>query len=109
MVDKHESGVKRVAVLGNTTSAARFDLNNASQTLLVSTSAQDTGSSQETIPCEVEGEDVEIAFNYTYVLEGLASITTDNVYLEIQSSMKPGLFRAEEPENFLYVVMPVRM
>ncbi len=108
-VDKLESGVKRVAVLGNTTSAARFDLNNASQTLLVSTSAQDTGSSQETIPCEVEGEDVEIAFNYTYVLEGLASITTDNVYLEIQSSMKPGLFRAEEPENFLYVVMPVRM
>ena len=65
--------------------------------------------SQETLSCEGEGEDVEIAFNYAYVLDGLSSVNTDNVFLEVQSSMKPGIFKADEGENFLYLVMPVRI
>ena len=71
--------------------------------------AQDVGSAQETLSCEGEGEDVEIAFNYAYVLDGLSSVSTDNVFLEVQSSMKPGIFKADEGENFLYLVMPVRI
>ena len=37
------------------------------------------------------------------------SIATAEVYLEVQSALKPGIFRALEPENFLYLVMPVRI
>ena len=55
------------------------------------------------------GENVEIAFNYAYVLDGLGSVNTDDVFLEVQSGMKPGIFKAGEGENFLYLVMPVRI
>ena len=87
----------------------RFDLNAASQTTQLTAASQDVGSAQEILACTIEGEDVEIAFNYAYVLDGLGSIATDEVYLEVQSSLKPGIFRALEPENFLYLVMPVRI
>ena len=43
------------------------------------------------------------------MLDGLGYIATDEVYLEVQSALKPGIFRALEPENFLYLVMPVRI
>ena len=43
------------------------------------------------------------------VLDGLAAVGTDEVFLEVQSSLKPGIFKAAEPENFLYLVMPVRI
>ena len=92
------AGVKRTSLL-----------NMASQTVQLSAVAQDVGSAQETLSCEGEGEDVEIAFNYAYVLDGLSSVNTDNVFLEVQSSMKPGIFKADEGENFLYLVMPVRI
>ncbi|MCI8469846.1 MAG: DNA polymerase III subunit beta [Eggerthellaceae bacterium] len=108
-VDRLVAGVKRASILGSTSSPVRFDLNMASQTAQISAASQDVGSAQETIPCEIEGEDVEIAFNYAYVLDGLQSVTTDKVFLEVQSSLKPGIFRAEAPENFLYLVMPVRL
>ncbi len=49
--------------------------------------AQDVGSAQETIACAGEGEDVEIAFNYAYLLDGLAAVGTDEVFLEVQSSL----------------------
>ena len=108
-VDKLAASVRRASLLGSNASPVRFDLNAASSTTQITAASQDVGSAQEILPCTIEGEDVEIAFNYAYVLDGLGSIATDEVYLEVQSSMKPGIFRALEPENFLYLVMPVRI
>lgn len=108
-VDHLVAGVKRTSLLGQSSSPVKFDINIASQTAQLSAMTQDVGSAQETLPCAGEGEDVEIAFNYAYVLDGLASVGTDKVFLEVQSSLKPGIFKADEGEDFLYLVMPVRI
>lgn len=108
-VDHLVAGVKRASILGSSASPVKFDLNVASQTMQISAASQDVGSAQETLACEIEGEDVEIAFNYAYVLEGLSAVPTDEVHLEVNSSLKPGIFRAAQPENYLYLVMPVRI
>ena len=71
--------------------------------------AQDVGSAQETIAATVEGNDVEIALNSSYMLDGLNSTKGDTVVLEAQSSMKPGIFKNEADLNFTYLVMPVRL
>ncbi|HIW75894.1 MULTISPECIES: DNA polymerase III subunit beta [Gordonibacter] len=103
------AAVKRSSLLGQSSSPVRFDINVASQTTQLSSVAQDVGSAQETIACTGEGEDVEIAFNYAYLLDGLAAIGAEEVFLEVQSSLKPGIFKAPSDENFLYLVMPVRI
>lgn len=103
------AAVKRTSLLGPATSPVKFDISVASQTTQLSAIAQDIGSAQETIASTGEGEDVEIAFNYAYLLDGLAVVGTDEVFLEVQSSLKPGIFKAPEPENYLYLVMPVRI
>ncbi len=108
-LDHLVSGVKRTSILGQQSSPVKFSIDTASQSIQLSAAAQDVGSAQETISCSGEGESVEIAFNYTYVLDGLGSVATDDVYLEVQSGMKPGIFKAGEGENFLYLVMPVRI
>ncbi len=103
------AAVKRVSLLGHTSSPVRFDINVDSQSIQLSAITQDVGSAQETIPCVCEGEDVQIAFNYSYVLEGLSVVETAQVNLEILSSLKPGIFTSDEKENYLYLVMPVRV
>lgn len=103
------AAVKRTSLLGQASSPVKFDINIASQTTQLSSVAQDVGSAQETIACQGEGEDVEIAFNYAYLLDGLAAVGTEEVFLEVQSSLKPGIFKTAAPENFLYLVMPVRI
>lgn len=108
-VDRLVSAVKRVSLLGQAASPVRFDINVASQTVQLSAAAQDVGSAQETIPCVCEGEDVEIALNSSYVLEGLSAVETDKVNLDIISSMRPGTFTADGDEDYLYLVMPVRI
>ncbi len=107
-VQRLTSAVKRTSLLGSSDMPVKLDVNAASQTVQLSSATQDVGSAQETIGCEIEGEDVSIAFNYSFVTAGLSAVTTENVYLEVQSSLKPGIFRSEEPEDYLYLVMPVR-
>lgn len=107
-VNRLSAAVKRTSLLGSSVSPVKFDINVASQTVQLSAASQDVGSAQETLPCEVEGEDIEIAFNFNYVLDGLSSINSEKVFLETVSGLKPGIFRTEE-ENYLYLVMPVRI
>lgn len=101
--------VKRVSTLDIKTAPIKIDINIASQTVQLSSVAQDIGSSQETLSGEATGEDVVIAFNHGYIIEGLSSIETENVFLEIQNTNKPGIFRAGGEENFFYLIMPVRI
>lgn len=101
--------VKRTSLLSNKTAPVRFDVNKASQTVQISTASQDVGEAHETLGAKIQGEDEEIAFNFGYVIDGLSSIETESVQLELQGSMKPGILRATEQENFLYLIMPVRL
>ena len=103
------AAVKRTSLLGSSSTPIKFDLNAASQTVQLSAASQDVGSAQETLSCSIEGDDAEIAFNFAYVLDGLSSVSSDSVYLEVGTSREPGIFKAEAPENFLYLVMPVRI
>ncbi len=103
------SGVKRTSIMGLQSSPVKFSVDTDSQTIQLSAAAQDVGSAQETISCAGEGDSVDIAFNYAYVLDGLTSVEDDDVYLEVQSGMKPGIFKAAGKENYLYLVMPVRL
>lgn len=103
------ASVKRASLLSTTIAPMKFDLNIASQTTQVTVSSPDVGSAQETIISKIDGEDAEIAFNSSYVLDGLTAISGDEVYLEVQSELKPGILRAVEPEDYLYLIMPVRM
>lgn len=103
------ASIKRASLMGNSSSPVRFDLNVASQTLQVSAMTQDVGSAKEIVSASIEGEDMEIAFNFGYALEGLAGVEGDEVYMELQSSTKPGILRAIEPENYLFLIMPVRI
>lgn len=102
------AAVKRVSLLGSATSAIRLSLNSATQTMQVSSIQQDVGSAQETINGTIEGEDIEIGFNYHYVTDGLTAVRGDQVTMEVQTPLKPGIFREEGEESYLYLLMPVR-
>lgn len=101
--------VKRVALMSNRTSPVKFDVNAATQTVVISTISPDMGSASETISAKVEGDDIITAFNAYYVLDGLSAVDTKEVYLDCQESMRPSVFHAESPEDFTYLIMPVRI
>jgi DNA polymerase-3 subunit beta len=104
-----QAAVKRVSLLSKTSAPVKFDINIASQTAMLTTASQEMGSAQEILRVQAEGEDVVIAFNSAFISDGLSVMPTNETYLDIQNSMRPGIFRAVEGEDFLYLIMPVRL
>lgn len=107
-IQELQSSIKRVSLLGSDGSPIKLELNAADQTIKISSSAQDVGSAEETIFCNIEGQDTDIAFNSHFVLEGLSLTKEENINLEVVNSVKPGIFKTQE-DNFLYLIMPVHV
>ncbi|MCL2525842.1 MAG: DNA polymerase III subunit beta [Coriobacteriia bacterium] len=99
--------VKRVSNLALNNAAIDVSISATNQTLSLSAKAPELGTARDDILIKTEGIDNNISINFSYFLDGLNSINTETVYLEIQEPMRPGVLRAPE-ENFTYLVMPVR-
>ena len=80
--------------------------------LKVHSSISETGESEETIPIEYDGQEVEIGFNAQYLLDFLAVVDNGGrVRLELKDEQSAGQFRPGEDEvyKYRYVVMPMRV
>jgi len=71
--------------------------------LIISSRAPDVGEAKVEAEVDYNGEDLEVAFNPNYVLDGL-KVLGDDVVLNLKDSSSAAMIVAE---NFSYVIMPV--
>jgi len=71
--------------------------------------SQEVGDASETVDADFEGSDLTIAFNPTYLIDGVEAVSGDEVVLETVDATKPATVRAAEEGNFRYLLMPVRV
>ena len=67
------------------------------------------GKAYDECACSIEGEDVEIGFNNRYLLDALKSCDTDEVHLTLGGPLSPMKILPPEGEDFLFLVLPVRL
>ena len=66
------------------------------------------GKAEETVPAVIDGEDVKIAFNASYLLDVLKIINGENIVISMNDSLKTAAIRDPEKEDFVYILTPVR-
>lgn len=66
------------------------------------------GRVSDQLEAEVEGEKVEIGFNYRYLLDALRNSGCDRVVLELSGPLSPVKILPAEGDDFLFLVLPVR-
>ena len=98
--------VRRAAVVAqrNTPLRLRF----AEGELTVAAQSQDFGETTESLPAPYAGEPLEIGFNADFLREGLESISSDTVQLQLINPLRPGLL-TDPDEAFWYLIMPIRL
>lgn len=67
------------------------------------------GKVNDTVSCEMQGEEVEMGFNNRYLLEALRATGCDKARLVINSPLSPVKILPLEGDSFLFLVLPVRM
>lgn len=77
--------------------------------LIIITSNSELGKVQEKISINLEGADLEIAFNSKYFAEALKVIDDEEVYLDFTTNISPGIIKPVNNDNYIYLVLPVRV
>lgn len=66
------------------------------------------GRVSDVVEAKIEGEKVEIGFNYRYLLDALRNSGCEKVILEISGALAPVKVMPAEGDDFLFLVLPVR-
>lgn len=103
--------VKRVALVAERNTPVRLSF-SAGQ-LMLEAGTGDEAQAEEVIEAEFSGDDLSIAFNPQYLLDGLTAIDSDTVRISFTEPGKPALLTGKpgpdgNPE-FRYLLMPIRL
>ncbi len=101
--------VRRISLLSQSNSSIRLRFSSSDQVIEVSSQTQDVGTASERIKAQIEGEDMEIAFNHRFIIDGLSTIASETTLIELQDFKKPGIFKSMGVDRSLYLAMPVRL
>jgi len=62
------------------------------------------------IPVDYKGEELSIAFNPHYILDGLKAIESESIQMSLTTAVNPALIESEGgKDGYKYVVMPMRV
>ena len=103
--------VKRVSLVAERNTAVRLAFSHGQ--LVLEAGTGDEAQAEEVLEAEFDGDDLSIAFNPQYLLDGLAAIDSDTVRISFTQPGKPALFTGKPgpdgtPE-FRYLLMPIRL
>ncbi|GAA3443110.1 DNA polymerase III subunit beta [Planomonospora venezuelensis] len=101
--------IKRVALVAGSNTA--INLSFGPGRVVVQAGGGDIGRATETVDAELSGDDLRIAFQAQFLLDGLSGVETELARLNMESSTRPALI-AEVPGDadpaFRYLVMSLR-
>jgi DNA polymerase-3 subunit beta len=105
--------VKRVSLVAERNTPVRLSFEQGVVTL--EAGSGDDAQATERIDADLEGDDISIAFNPAYLLDGLSAIDSPIAQLSFTTATKPALLsgkasqESEADESYKYLIMPVRL
>ena len=100
--------VRRVKLLArDATTPVRISL--AADRIELTVITADYGQATEDVDAKYDGSEMVVAFNPTYLMEGIEALSGDEISLETVDALKPATIRPTEGDDYLYLLMPVRV
>ncbi|OZG59764.1 DNA polymerase III subunit beta [Bifidobacterium lemurum] len=114
IIDKQSliGAIKRVALVAERDAPIRMVFSG--QELTLSAGAVDEAQATETLDIDMDGDDITVAFNPSYLVEGLNAITEPFVRMKMTTAVKPVEFNgqqeadSEESMDYRYLLVPMR-
>ena len=114
VIDKQQliSSIKRVSLVAERNAPIRMAFSDGSVTL--SAGVADENQASDVIDVDFDGEDITVAFNPGYLIEGLSAIAEPFVRMKMTTAIKPVEFNgqqeadSDESMDYRYLLVPMR-
>lgn len=104
---------KRAAIFArNNNDVVKLEIAPASESfevgrVTVTGTAADTGDNRDEVDAQVEGDEMQIAFNGRYLTDVLSVMRDTRVAFELQGANSAGVIKSAESDDFTHVIMPM--
>lgn len=100
--------LRRMSILSSEKSkGVKIDIKN--DVLEMSSSNPEFGDAKEDIEVDYQGEDISVGFNARYLIDILNSLNGEKICLSLRDKLSPGLINAYDSDEYLAVIMPMRL
>lgn len=99
--------LRRVKLLARDATPVRMQMSADGLELRAVT--QDVGEGTESLDATYTGDELTVAFNPDYLLAGIEAVEAEEISLATIDSLKPAVVRDPTTDDFLYLLMPVRV
>ncbi|MEG1524453.1 MAG: DNA polymerase III subunit beta [Clostridia bacterium] len=73
------------------------------------TANSSVGNINEEVDVQINGEDIDIAFNPKYCMNILKCIPDEKIYMDFNSSISPCVIKPAQGDGYYYLIVPVRI
>lgn len=87
--------------------SVKFFINSGNK-IEISSEAGEIGNNNSKIEAKVEGKDLEVIYNYKYLMDGINSILGDEAVLNANDENTPSVLKSASDDSFVYIIMPIR-
>lgn len=110
IVNKREfqNGLERASLLAKEEKANLVRLNVIDNNIIIRSNSE-IGDVYEKLESNQEGENLNIAFNSRYILEGIKIMDANEIELNFMGSLNPCIINGIDDESYTYLVLPVRL
>lgn len=84
-------------------------IQNLPSKIVLTSEAKELGSQKKEIEAQVEGDEIQIAFNTKYLSEALSAMDASQVIIELSGPLSAALIKPIGEEGLEYIVMPVNL
>jgi DNA polymerase III subunit beta len=107
--DEFQSSLRRARIVARDASAKdRVVLTTQGENVILSAEGEE-GHAHEEFEVVREGDEISIAFNAGYVVETLAVVESEGVFLEMTEPLSAAVLRPVDGDDYLMVVMPMQV
>jgi DNA polymerase-3 subunit beta len=105
--------VKRVALVAERNTPVRLAFDGSE--VVLRAGAGDDAQANEVVECRVDGDGLEIAFNPTYLLDGLSAVDAATTTFSFTQATRPAVLTGADSaaasgvDDYRYLLMPVRL
>jgi DNA polymerase-3 subunit beta len=102
------TSLKRAKLLAkDSTSSVRLTMKD--RNLEIRTQSHDAGDVEDNVDADYNGDEMTIAFNPGFLIDGVEAVSGDEVVLEMSDSVRAAMVHGVEDLRFRYLLMPVRV
>ena len=103
-----QNGIERASLMSKEGNSNLIKLKIEDDVLVITSNSQ-LGKVREEVEINMQGEELEIAFNSRYLLDVLKNMEEEVIRLEMTSSITPCVIKAKDNDSYKYLILPVRL